>query len=124
MSTPPAERLRIDVAKRLGRFDFACDLDLPLTGLTAIFGASGAGKSTLINLVAGLHQPDRGRIAIGPTVFFDAAARTVLPVEKRGLGYVFQDARLFPHLTVRANLDYGRRRASRHAGGDQVSFDS
>jgi molybdate transport system ATP-binding protein len=124
MTRAAPERLRIDASKRLGAFDFACDLDLPLTGLTAIFGASGAGKSTLINLVAGLHRPDRGRIAMGPTVFFDAGTRSDLAVEKRGLGYVFQDARLFPHLTVRGNLDFGRRRAGRRGGGEAVAFAS
>jgi molybdate transport system ATP-binding protein len=118
-----AERLRIDASKRLGSFDLACELDLPLSGVTAIFGASGAGKSTLINLVAGLHEPDRGRIALGSTVFFDSAARTRLAVEDRGLGYVFQDARLFPHLTVRGNLDFGRRRADRRARGVAIGFD-
>ena len=124
MSDTASERLHIDAAKRLGSFEFACNLDLPLSGVTAIFGTSGAGKSTLINLVAGLHQPDRGRIAVGQTVFYDAATRTVLPVERRGLGYVFQDARLFPHLTVRGNLEYGRRRVGRHTSGATVSFDS
>jgi len=124
MSGALAERLRIDAAKHLGSFEFSCDLDLPLAGLTAIFGASGAGKSTLINLVAGLHQPDRGRIAIGSTVFFDASSRLALPVERRGLGYVFQDARLFPHLSVRGNLEFGQRRAGKHAGGASVGFAS
>ncbi|HTT09913.1 MAG TPA: molybdenum ABC transporter ATP-binding protein [Burkholderiaceae bacterium] len=124
MSESAAERLRIDAAKQLGAFEFACDLDLPLSGLTAIFGVSGAGKSTLINLVAGMHQPDRGRIAIGSTVFFDSSARVLLPVERRGLGYVFQDARLFPHLSVRGNLDYGRRRAGARSGGAPVAFDA
>jgi molybdate transport system ATP-binding protein len=122
MSGTVAERLRIDAAKQLGSFALSCDLDLPLAGLTAIFGASGAGKSTLINLVAGLHQPDRGRIAVGPTVFFDASTRVVLPVERRGLGYVFQDGRLFPHLSVRGNLEFGKRRAGRHTGGAAVDF--
>jgi len=122
--TDAVRRLRIDAAKRLGTFDFACDLDLPLAGLTAIFGASGAGKSTLINLVAGLHQPDRGRIALGSTVFFDGTTGVRLAVEKRGLGYVFQDARLFPHLSVRANLDFGRRRAASQADRAEVAFDT
>ena len=119
-----SERLRIDAAKQLGAFAFACDLDLPLSGLTAIFGSSGAGKSTLINLVAGLYQPDRGRIVVGSTVFFDAAGGIRLPVEKRGLGYVFQDARLFPHMSVRSNLDYGRRRAKQRGDGAGVAFDA
>ncbi|HYS14256.1 MAG TPA: ATP-binding cassette domain-containing protein, partial [Burkholderiaceae bacterium] len=56
------ERLLIQARKRLGAFDLQCDVDLPLSGLTALFGVSGSGKSTLINLVAGLHRPDQGRI--------------------------------------------------------------
>lgn len=122
--TDAAPRLRIDAAKQLGAFGFACDLDLPLSGITAIFGASGAGKSTLVNLVAGLHRPDRGRIALGATTFFDGAGGVDLPVEQRGLGYVFQDARLFPHLSVRANLDYGRRRGAPDVGRIDVPFDA
>ncbi|MGH8703397.1 MAG: molybdenum ABC transporter ATP-binding protein [Burkholderiales bacterium] len=103
--------MRIDVRKRLGAFDFAADLDLPLQGLTALFGASGAGKSTLVNLVSGLHRPDRGHIAVGPTVFFDSATGVDVPVERRALGVVFQDARLFPHMTVHRNLLFGLKRA-------------
>jgi molybdate transport system ATP-binding protein len=122
--TAAPRHLRIEVAKRLGTFSFACDLDLPLSGLTAVFGASGSGKSTLINLVAGLHRPERGRIAIGPTVFFDSTAGVSLPVERRGLGYVFQDARLFPHLSVRRNLDFGRRRAAPQPDRTDVPFDA
>ncbi len=121
---PMSDRLRFDVLKRLGDFAFECDLDLPLAGLVALFGASGAGKSTLINLVAGLLQPDAGRIAIGPDVFFDAKERVRLPIEKRGLGVVFQDARLFPHLSVRANLMFGFKRAGARVLAPQVTFDA
>lgn len=117
------ERLQIDVRKRLGAFDFAADLDLPLQGLTAIFGASGAGKSTLVNVVAGLHRPDAGRVAVGSTVFYDAAAGISVPVERRALGYVFQDARLFPHLSVRSNLTFGLRRAGARAAASRVTLD-
>ncbi|MGE5337442.1 MAG: molybdenum ABC transporter ATP-binding protein [Gemmatimonadota bacterium] len=123
VAADPAERLRIDVRKRLGSFELAADLDLPLAGLTALFGASGAGKSTLINLVAGLLVPDAGRIAAGATVFVDRAQATELPVERRALGYVFQDARLFPHLSVRENLRYGARRAVARATAPGVTFD-
>jgi molybdate transport system ATP-binding protein len=111
------KRLRIDVRKRLGAFDFAADLDLPLQGLTALFGASGAGKSTLVNLVAGLQRPDQGHIAVGSTVFFDSAAGMDVPVERRALGVVFQDARLFPHMTVEDNLRFGLKRAGARANG-------
>jgi molybdate transport system ATP-binding protein len=118
------ERLRIEVRKRLGSFELVADLDLPLQGLTAIFGTSGAGKSTLIDLVAGLHRPDAGRISIGTTVFFDGASDIELPVERRALGYVFQDSRLFPHLTVRGNLMFGYRRAGGRVEGSHVTPDA
>lgn len=77
--------------------------------VTALCGPSGAGKSSVLNMVAGLLRPDRGRIAVGGTVLFDAAAGIDLPAEQRRAGYVFQDRRLFPHLKVRANLAYGQR---------------
>lgn len=78
-------------------------------GVTAIFGASGAGKTTVINAIAGLHRPDRGHIAVDQTVFFSSSEAVDLPVAKRQLGYVFQDHRLFPHMTVASNLDFARR---------------
>ncbi len=111
------QRLRIRAGKRLGTSRFAFDLDLPLAGLTAIFGPSGAGKSTLLNLVAGLLAPDDGEIRVGHVSFVDTAAGVSLPVERRALGVVFQDARLFPHLTVRQNLLFGFKRAAARAGG-------
>lgn len=77
-------------------------------GLTVLFGRSGSGKSSVINAVAGLLRPDSGRIVVDGGVLFDGAARVNLPPHRRRLGYVFQDARLFPHLTVRQNLGYGR----------------
>jgi molybdate transport system ATP-binding protein len=117
-------RLLIRARKRLGDFDFQCDVDLPLSGLTALFGVSGSGKSTLINLVAGLHRPDDGRIAIGNEVFFDRASGTDVAVEKRALGVVFQDARLFPHLDVRNNLLFGFRRAGERAREPRATFDA
>ncbi len=74
-----------------------------------MFGPSGAGKTTLINMIAGLVAPDRGRIAIDEAVLFDSAKRIDLPPHRRRIGYVFQEGRLFPHLSVAHNLDYGRR---------------
>ncbi|MDC0736682.1 molybdenum ABC transporter ATP-binding protein [Cognatishimia sp. SS12] len=78
-------------------------------GITALFGPSGVGKTSVINVVAGLLRPDQGRIALGDRLFFDHAARVDLPTRKRRVGYVFQDHRLFPHMTVLQNLTYGRR---------------
>ena len=78
-------------------------------GITALFGHSGAGKTTVVNAIAGLMRPERGRIAVGDHLLLDTAQGVCLPAHCRGVGYVFQDARLFPHLRVRGNLDYGRR---------------
>ncbi|MDB5663689.1 molybdenum ABC transporter ATP-binding protein [Cypionkella sp.] len=77
-------------------------------GLTALFGKSGSGKTSVINAVAGILRPDQGRITSGEITLLDTAHAINLPPHRRRLGYVFQDARLFPHLTVRQNLNYGR----------------
>jgi molybdate transport system ATP-binding protein len=77
--------------------------------IVALFGRSGSGKTTLVNAIAGTVRPERGRIVIGDRVLFDASRGIDLPPESRRVGYVFQDALLFPHLTVRANLAYGER---------------
>ena len=77
-------------------------------GITALFGASGSGKSTAIRLIAGLEKPDRGRISLGGTVLTDVAEGIFVPPHKRRIGLVFQDALLLPHLSVQANLTYGR----------------
>ena len=79
--------------------------------LTALVGPSGAGKTTVLNAVAGLLRPDSGRIVVAGQTLFDCDSGTDLPPEQRCAGYVFQDARLFPHLKVHANLSYGARRA-------------
>ena len=99
--------LALDVEKRLGHFTLAAKF-AAAEGATALFGPSGAGKSTIVNLIAGLIAPDRGRITLDDTVLFDAAARIDVPPHRRRIGCVFQEGRLFPHLTVRRNLDYGR----------------
>jgi molybdate transport system ATP-binding protein len=100
--------LRVDVTKQLGEFSLqvAFTSDGRVTGL---FGSSGAGKTSLINMIAGLLRPDRGTIAIDTEALDDTAADIHVPAWRRRIGYVFQDARLFPHLDVRQNLDYGRR---------------
>lgn len=76
-------------------------------GFTIIFGASGAGKTTLLNCVAGVERADAGRVAVEGTVLFDSRQRTVLPPERRSVGYVFQDLALFPHLSAERNIAYG-----------------
>jgi len=99
--------LTVDVDKRLGDFVVTATFTSE-TGATALFGPSGAGKTTVANMIAGLLRPDRGRIALDDEVVFDAAARIAVPVWRRRIGYVFQEGRLFPHLSVKHNLDYGR----------------
>jgi molybdate transport system ATP-binding protein len=99
--------LAVDIEKVLGDFSVAVRFE-SAGGVTALFGPSGAGKTTIVNMIAGLLAPDRGRIVLGEQVLFDSAARIDVPSQKRRIGYVFQEGRLFPHLTVRQNLDYGR----------------
>ena len=99
----------IDVERRLGAHPVSVRFATG-PGLTALFGPSGAGKSSLLNMVAGLLRPERGHIAVADETLFDDV--TDLPPERRRAGYVFQDARLFPHQRVAANLHYGERLAA------------
>ncbi len=105
--------IRIDIAIDQGDFHLNASIETPDRGVTGIFGPSGSGKTTIINAVAGLVIPTSGRISVGKRVLFDRTAGISLPPEKRRIGYVFQEDRLFPHMDVRQNLLYGaRRRAS------------
>jgi molybdate transport system ATP-binding protein len=99
--------LSVDVEKRLGEFHLTAKFE-SADGVTALFGPSGSGKTSIVNMIAGLVTPDRGRITLDDMVLFDTAARTNVPPHRRRIGYVFQEGRLFPHLTVAQNLDYGR----------------
>ncbi len=99
--------LTLNMAQRLGEHQLEVDVTIPASGITAIFGVSGAGKTSLINAIGGLTQPQRGRIQLNERILFDADQQIALPPEKRRIGYVFQDARLFPHYRVRGNLRYG-----------------
>ncbi len=103
------------VAVRMSRGSFALDaaFTAKTDGVVALFGASGAGKTTLVDAIAGLVRPESGRITLGERVLFDSTARINLRPERRRVGYVFQDGRLFPHLNVRRNLLYGLRFAPR-----------
>ncbi len=98
--------LEIDIRQRLGDFELAVDFATP-GGLTALFGRSGSGKTSLVNAIAGLTRPEQGRIAVDGAVLFDSAGGINIAPEKRRVGYVFQEGRLFPHMTVRRNLTYG-----------------
>src|SRR4051812_35826494 len=99
--------LGVDVEKRFADFTIAAKFEAA-DGVTALFGPSGSGKTSIINMVAGLVTPDRGRVSSNGMLLFDSAGVN-MPPHRRGIGYVFQDGRLLPHMTVRQNLDYGRR---------------
>ena len=98
--------LDVDVEHRLGAFKLSARFRAE-SGLTALFGRSGAGKTSLVNLIAGLLRPDRGRIAVDGEVLADVEQRVFVPPHRRRIGYVFQEARLLPHFSVRQNLLYG-----------------
>ncbi len=99
--------LAVTLSHDFGGFRLDAAFEAP-GGVTAIFGRSGSGKTTIINAIAGLLRPDAGRIVVDGTVLLDTAAAIFVPVHRRGVGYVFQEGRLFPHLTVRQNLGFGR----------------
>lgn len=99
--------IRFDCRLRREAFTLDAAFEAP-HGITALFGASGSGKSTIIRLLAGLEQPQHGRIEVEGTLLLDTQKRIAVPPHKRRIGLVFQDALLFPHLSVRANLTYGR----------------
>ena len=99
--------LSVNFTKAFGSFRLETQFEVEEGSITAIFGKSGAGKTSTINAIAGLTRPDVGVIQIGNTTLFDQNLRINLPIYKRQIGYVFQDDRLFPHMTVRNNLIYG-----------------
>src|SRR5690348_3211381 len=114
--------LEVEVTHRLGRFTLAASFSSG-PGLTALFGRSGAGKSTLVNVIAGLIRPQAGRVVVDGVLLVDTARGIFVPTHRRRLGYVFQEGRLFPHLTVRQNLLFGRwfnPHAARHGLFDDV----
>jgi len=104
--TPISLACRID----RGAFKLEVDLALPGRGVTALFGHSGSGKTTVLRVLAGLERVAGARVALGDEVWQDDARKVFVPTHARGIGYVFQEASLFPHLSVRANLEFGRKR--------------
>ncbi|NWD48482.1 molybdenum ABC transporter ATP-binding protein [Pseudomonas gingeri] len=105
----------IQVSLQLSYPDFALDLDLnlPGRGVTALYGHSGSGKTTCLRCIAGLEKASRAFIRVNDEVWQDSSRQHFVPAHKRALGYVFQEASLFPHLSVRANLEFGLRRIPR-----------
>ncbi len=110
--------LAVDVEKKLGALKLNVKFKAA-NGATALFGPSGAGKTSVINMIAGLVAPDRGVISLDDTVLFDSVKGIDVPPHRRRIGYVFQEGRLFPHLSVRQNLDYGRRMSSVSRDADE-----
>lgn len=101
--------LTVDVSKRLGDFSLDVAFTLADVGITVVFGKSGAGKTTVLNLLAGLARPDAGAIRLGGNLLFHAGDRVFVKPEKRGISCVFQQPRLFSHLSVKNNLLFGPR---------------
>ena len=122
---PSATTERLTAALRVSRGDFNLNVTctVPAVGVTGVFGPSGAGKSTLLRCLAGLEAACEGELRLGTTCWQDSARGVLVPAHLRGVGMVFQDSRLFSHLDVRGNLEYGYRRAAaseRRIGFDEV----
>jgi len=115
--------LRISALKRRDGFTLQADFEAPTPGVVALFGRSGCGKTTLVNIISGLLAPDEGRIQLDDRVLTDTRAGVSVPVEERRIGYVFQDARLFPHFSVLGNLRYGLKRSGRRRGARSIGLD-
>jgi molybdate transport system ATP-binding protein len=116
--------MSLDIAVRHRRGDFALDVAFHSEArITALFGPSGSGKSTILNVIAGLIMPEEAHVAVDGRVLLETKADVVVPVHRRRVGYVFQDARLFPHLSVAGNLTYSRRftpRSERYGSVDEI----
>ena len=111
--------MQVSIQKQLEAFALQVSFVLASRGITVLWGASGSGKTTLLQCLAGLLRSDAGRIACREAVWFDAEQGVCLAPERRRIGYVFQDVRLFPHLSVRSNMLFGRR----FRGPSGVSFE-
>ncbi|MEZ5818677.1 MAG: molybdenum ABC transporter ATP-binding protein [Hyphomicrobiaceae bacterium] len=118
--TEQRERISVALKGSLGRFALDAAFEIPGRGVTALFGASGSGKTTILRCLAGLQRLP-GRIAVGNKIWQDSAGGIFLPPHARHVGYVFQEASLFSHLSVRDNLLYGARRVKSNVGGNRAS---
>lgn len=114
--------LELKVLKKLGAFVIDVAFSTGDSGITAVFGPSGAGKTSIINMVAGLLKPDEGKIYLNDEPLFDSEKAINVPPNRRRLGYIFQDGRLFPHLSVKSNLTYGMKLISKEER--RLQFDS
>lgn len=122
MNTAGDNALGCRVRKRLGHFTLDMALSVPASGVTALFGQSGSGKTSLLRLIAGLDRPDAGHVRLGERLLTDCNRRLHVPIHRRRLGVVFQEARLFPHYRVRGNLTYGMPATARSRFDDMVGL--
>jgi molybdate transport system ATP-binding protein len=113
--------LDVTLRHRFGAFCLDVEFGASDARVTALFGPSGAGKSSIVNAVAGLLRPSEGRIVVGGRVLLDTAAGVFVPPRARRIGYVFQDARLFPHMDVERNLLFGWQRNGRRASAGEIA---
>ena len=104
-----SKALDINIERRFGEFELAVNTRFSGDGITAVFGPSGCGKSTLLRIIAGLEGKAKGEVKSGSTIWQDA--KSFMPPWQRGIGFVFQEPRLFPHLSVAGNLAYAQKRA-------------
>ncbi|MEL6693780.1 MAG: molybdenum ABC transporter ATP-binding protein [Pseudomonadota bacterium] len=109
--------LSISVSHAIDGFNLELRQDIPLNGVTAIFGPSGSGKTSALNTIAGFLRPKSGTVRFGSTYWFSDAEKIWVPPHRRSIGTVFQDAQLFPHLSVRGNLDFADRRSNKDKPG-------
>jgi len=116
-----SERLTLQVRLRRAAFHLDVDVALSVRGVTALFGPSGSGKTSLLRLIAGFERPSAGRIVLGDTVLCDTQARLHVPASARPVCLVFQDARLFTHLSVAGNLRFAAKRAPQHHTGPDLA---
>ena len=112
---PEERRLCVRYALERAAFTLDVDVEFAMQGITGVFGPSGAGKTTLLRCIAGLERPDSGRLVADGSVWEDTGANVSRAAHERRVGYVFQEARLFPHINVLGNLRYGQKRSTRDA---------
>ena len=115
--------LRVSALKKRDGFTLQAEFEAPTPGIVALFGRSGCGKTTLVNTISGLLEADEARIQLDDVVLADTRAGISVPVERRRIGYVFQDARLFPHFSVLGNLRYGLKRSAPLPVRQPIAFD-
>ncbi len=110
--------IQLHYALHRDKFGLDVKLDLPLRGITGVFGRSGAGKTTLLRCIAGLEKAESGKLIVAGELWQDDVKNVWRAVHERNIGYVFQEPRLFDHLDVRGNIDYGKRRSDNESGAD------